>query len=183
MLQLDGGIPEFDDGFAGRPPSLAGAGLLEPVQRGTTLREQLELVRDLWGGVLPDELLARIDSAFEQYEREGWRPDFPSEPELEAYHPAAFLDAEYANFTVDTDWMPRTVLMAKSTYVWLAQLSRKYGHEITTLDRIPDAELDELASRGFSSLWLIGPVETLQGVTENQAALRPGPGCGVSLCY
>jgi len=155
LLQLDADIPEFDDGFAGRPPTLL-ARLLEPLQRGGTLREQLELLRDLWRSILPEDLLARIDSAFQQYEREGWRPDFPGEPELEAFDPAAFLDAEYANFTVDTDWMPRTVLMAKSTYVWLAQLSQKYRRDIRTLDQIPDEELNEMAGRGFSSLWLIG---------------------------
>jgi glycosidase len=52
--------------------------------------------------------------------------------------------------------MPRTVLMAKSTLVWLWQLSKKYERQITTLDAIPDEELDELARRGFTGLWLIG---------------------------
>ncbi len=155
LLQLDTDIPEFNDGFRGRPTTLL-ARLLEPLQRGSSLREQLELLRELWADILPEELLVRISSAFEQYEREGWRPDFPGEPELEPFNAMVFGDEEYANFTVDTDWMPRTVLMAKSTYVWLAQLSRKYSRDIRTLDQIPDEELNELASQGFSSLWLIG---------------------------
>ena len=52
--------------------------------------------------------------------------------------------------------MPRLVLLAKSTYVWLDQLSRRYGREIRTLDAIPDEELDAIARRGITGLWLIG---------------------------
>jgi glycosidase len=63
---------------------------------------------------------------------------------------------EYENFSPDVDWMPNTVLIAKSTYVWLAQLSREYGRNISRLDQIPDEELDTLARRGLNSLWLIG---------------------------
>jgi glycosidase len=63
---------------------------------------------------------------------------------------------EYEHFSPDQDWMPRTVLIAKSTYVWLHQLSRMYGREITRLDQIPDEELATLAARGLNALWLIG---------------------------
>ncbi len=52
--------------------------------------------------------------------------------------------------------MPEAVLIAKSTYVWLAQLSRQYGRHIGRLDEIPDEELATLAHRGLNSLWLIG---------------------------
>ncbi|MCI0478413.1 MAG: alpha-amylase, partial [Anaerolineales bacterium] len=63
---------------------------------------------------------------------------------------------EYERFSRDLDWMPRLVLIAKSTYVWLDQLSKKYRRAITRLDQIPDEELDRLARHGFSGLWLIG---------------------------
>jgi len=63
---------------------------------------------------------------------------------------------EYEKFSADVDWMPTTVLVAKSTYVWLAQLSRKYSRAIDRLDQIPDEDLDALARRGLNSLWLIG---------------------------
>ena len=53
-------------------------------------------------------------------------------------------------------WMPGAVLIAKSTYVWLAQLSRQYGRHIGRLDEIPDEQLALLAARGINSLWLIG---------------------------
>jgi hypothetical protein len=52
--------------------------------------------------------------------------------------------------------MPRLVLLAKNSYVWLEQLSRKYQRWIKTLDQIPDEELDVLKNRGFTGLWLIG---------------------------
>ena len=52
--------------------------------------------------------------------------------------------------------MPRVVLIAKSTYVWLDQLSRIHGRDIRTLDSIPDEEFDKLASWGVTGLWLIG---------------------------
>ena len=63
---------------------------------------------------------------------------------------------EPERFSQDLDWMPNLVLMAKNTYVWLDQLSRKYQRAITRLDQIPDEELDTLARWGFTGLWLIG---------------------------
>ena len=65
-------------------------------------------------------------------------------------------DAEPERFSADVEWMPRVVLMAKSTYVWLDQLSRQYGRDIRTLDAVPDEELDRLARFGITGLWLIG---------------------------
>jgi hypothetical protein len=65
-------------------------------------------------------------------------------------------DYEYEAFSPDVDWMPRTVMIAKSTYVWLDQLSKQYQRNIYRLDHIPDEELDVLARRGFNALWLIG---------------------------
>lgn len=65
-------------------------------------------------------------------------------------------DVEYERFSPDLDWMPNVVMIAKSTYVWLAQLSRQYGRAIERLDQIPDEELQQLAARGMNALWLIG---------------------------
>jgi glycosidase len=73
-------------------------------------------------------------------------------PSFEVTNPAV----EYEKFSPDTAWMPNTVLIAKSTYVWLAQLSRQHGRHIHRLDQIPDEELATLAARGLNSLWLIG---------------------------
>ncbi len=63
---------------------------------------------------------------------------------------------EYEAFSADQAWMPTVVLMAKSTYVWLEQLSKKYLRHIHRLDQIPDEELRLLADRGITGLWLIG---------------------------
>lgn len=63
---------------------------------------------------------------------------------------------EYEAFSADQAWMPNVVLIAKSTYVWLEQLSKKYGRHIHRLDHIPDDELKLLADRGITGLWLIG---------------------------
>jgi len=84
---------------------------------------------------------------------------------------------EYEKFSQDTAWMPTAVLIAKSTYVWLAQLSKQYGRAITRLDEIPDEALEELARRGLNSLWLIGIWErsraskTIKQLCGNQDAV------------
>jgi len=63
---------------------------------------------------------------------------------------------EVVRFSEDKAWMPRLVLIAKNSYVWLDQLSRKYQRPITHLDQVPDEELDQLARWGITGLWLIG---------------------------
>ncbi len=63
---------------------------------------------------------------------------------------------EYEAFSADQAWMPTVVLIAKNTYVWLEQLSKKYGRHIYRLDQIPDEELQLLVDRGITGLWLIG---------------------------
>ncbi len=63
---------------------------------------------------------------------------------------------EPERFSTDLDWMPRLVLIAKNIFVWLDQLSKQYQRRISRLDEIPDEELDALARRGITGLWLIG---------------------------
>ncbi len=63
---------------------------------------------------------------------------------------------EYEAFSPDQAWMPTVVMIAKSTYVWLEQLSKKYKWHIHRLDHIPSEEFELLASRGINALWLIG---------------------------
>ncbi|HSW60321.1 MAG TPA: alpha-amylase family glycosyl hydrolase [bacterium] len=65
-------------------------------------------------------------------------------------------DVETENFSVDSSWMPRVVMIAKNVFVWLDQLSKTYASSISTLDKIPDDELKSLAKSGFTGLWLIG---------------------------
>jgi hypothetical protein len=63
---------------------------------------------------------------------------------------------EYEAFSPDQAWMPTVVMIAKSTYVWLEQLSKKYQRHIHRLDQIPGEEFGVLADRGINALWLIG---------------------------
>ena len=65
-------------------------------------------------------------------------------------------EQEEERFSPDADWMPRTVMIAKSTLVWMEQLARRYAREVTRLDHVPDEELDRLAAFGINALWLIG---------------------------
>lgn len=143
-----------------------------------SLADQLELILKLWRPLVKDELVKLLRTAGEILREEElaiWQQFHPpsenaAASEREAARrghrggPVAGADVpvfaeiahEYEKFSPDTQWMPNTVLIAKSTFVWLAQLSRFYGREIRTLDQIPDAELETLARRGMNALWLIG---------------------------
>jgi glycosidase len=118
-----------------------------------SLTGQLEYMRKRWG-VLLGKFIARLLTGLDVIKEEE-KPSFFGPGPSEAYT-YGYLENEYERFSPDQEWMPRTVLIAKSTLVWLYQMSRKYGREITRLDQIPDEELDELARRGFTGLWLIG---------------------------
>jgi hypothetical protein len=65
--------------------------------------------------------------------------------------------------------MPSVVLIAKSTYVWLDQLSRAYGRPIRTLDAIPDEELDTLVGWGVT-----GPGSSALAPEASEAIWRRG---------
>ena len=170
-----------------------------------SLSEQLALIRKLWrpllgdsmdrllmmgGEVLHEEELAiwmqfnpdaaRARAAAEEAARrrresgtQQW-PSIVSESQVPTFGDPA---NEYEKFSPDTAWMPNTVLIAKSTYVWLAQLSKQYGRHIHRLDQIPEEELATLAHRGINSLWLIGVWErsraskTIKQLCGNQDAV------------
>lgn len=123
-----------------------------------SLLGQLEYIRKHWGMLL-SKFMARLLMSLDVISEEN-KPSFfgPGPTEVLTF---AGLD-EYERFSPDQEWMPRTVLMAKSTLVWLFQLSQKYERQITRLDQIPDEEIDELARRGFTGLWLIGLWERSQ---------------------
>ncbi|MCL1931665.1 MAG: alpha-amylase family glycosyl hydrolase [Treponema sp.] len=126
--------------------------LRSPALASDTLAGQLEYMRTHWG-LLIGKFTARMLIGLDIIKEEE-KPSFfgPGPSEVLSYNG---LD-EYERFSPDQEWMPRTVLIAKSSLVWLFQLSQKYGREINRLDQIPDEELDELARRGFTGLWLIG---------------------------
>lgn len=88
---------------------------------------------------------------------------------------------EYEAFSLDQAWMPTVVMMAKSTYVWLEQLSRKYGRHIHKLDQIPDEELRLMADRGMTALWLIGLWE--RSIASQRIKHLRGQGDAVASAY
>jgi glycosidase len=114
---------------------------------------QLEYILMSWGPLLGKYLYRLLSSL--DFIREEEKPlFFGPGPSLVPLYEIGLGEPE--RFSPDKDWMPRVVLLAKNTHVWLDQLSRKYQRPITRLDHIPDEELDILARRGFTGLWLIG---------------------------
>lgn len=126
--------------------------LRAPARRSPhSLSGQLEFIRERWSSLLGQylyRLLGGLDLIAEE-ERAWFLGPGPSR----VYQ---FEDREYERFSPDQEWMPNVVLLAKNIYVWLNQLSKKYQQSISRLDQIPDEELDTLAQRGFTGLWLIG---------------------------
>ncbi len=174
--QVTAQMPEY---FATRPlvplPGAKSMSLLDllraPALRSPrSLSDQLEIIRQLWKPLLGESLERFLLMAAEvlreeelaiwaQFNPPGTRrgpqqwPSPAGSPQVPSFDNLAH---EYERFSPDMAWMPGAVLIAKSTYVWLAQLSRKYGRHIGRLDEIPDEDLATLAARGINSLWLIG---------------------------
>jgi len=150
-----------------------------------SLAGQVGFIREQWHGLLPPDLLEEVLISFDillEEERAwgggGGEPGMPPVMEFGRGGTGAtgaggngsghgfggdgssvfggYDYPEYEQFSADADWMSNVVLMAKMVYVWLHQLSKQYHRPIDRLDQIPDAELDRLATRGFTGLWLIG---------------------------
>lgn len=149
------GMVSFFETVAG--PGSQGESLVEMLSAPArvspaSLAGQIEYIVQRWGDLLGEafvqRLLRGLDFIREEMRRFGTGGEalvleFGGEP-------------EYERFSPDREWMPRLVLIAKNAYVWLDQLSKKYQRDISHLDQVPDEELDILARRGFSGLWLIG---------------------------
>lgn len=133
--------------------------LLEPVRRAPhSLEDQLRLLIDRWSAVLGD-FIYRLLTAMDILAEDGRTTPGAFVTGIKGETPVISFDStlyEYENFTADKEWMPNVVMIAKNAYVWLDQLSKEYKKEITTLDQVPDAELDKLARWGMTGLWLIG---------------------------
>jgi glycosidase len=193
--QITNGLRDF---FATRPPlgpkklnlidMLRAPALASP----DSLSGQLAYIAEHWAELIGDHLSKLLlaidvlkeedvaiwmrfhpaDAATRQNRRFGWDEDQHSEA-------PTFVGAteEAERFSQDQEWMPTTVLIAKSTYVWLEQLSRYYGRHIHRLDQIPDEELRRLAEHGINALWLIGVWErstasqTIKQLCGNQEAV------------
>jgi glycosidase len=158
------------EGFLGTRPGLGGSGTtLFEFLRGPfraapgSLAAQLEFVRGAWGWLVGD-LVERMSLAFDlRHEEARWLAARAAAARGERWGGGEATAPDYAGgdteeerFSTDADWMPRTVMIAKSTLVWLDQLARRYGREVRHLDHVPDQELDRLAAFGVNALWLIG---------------------------
>jgi len=119
-----------------------------------SLSGQLDFIKGTWTlllGKYVHHLLSSLDLIKEEE-----KPVFfgPGPAKILEYDGPDMLEEE--RFSPDRDWMPHLVLLAKNAYVWLDQLSKEYQRPITSLDQVPDEELDKLARWGFTGLWLIG---------------------------
>lgn len=167
--------------FAERPETGMGRGSLLDLLRAPmeaapdSLSGQLAWIRQNWSRFLGEDFrkVLLATGILKEEEVALW---MQFHPPSERWHHAAFemgkgqyevpvydrgastraIDPEYERFSPDVHWMPNVVMIAKSTYVWLAQLSKKHRRAIERLDQIPDDELETLARRGMNALWLIG---------------------------
>jgi len=123
-----------------------------------SLSAQLEFLLNRWGVILGEnfvlKILRGIDFVKEDAIRGRFAGGFAGNVPVLTFTGHDYT--EYERFSPDKDWMPRLVLLAKNSYVWLDQLSKKYQRAITHLDQIPDEELELLQQRGITGLWLIG---------------------------
>jgi glycosidase len=137
--------------------------LLEPLRRHPhDLAKQLGFVRERWGVALGHEFVAFVgrlqgvlaEAREAEVRRQAGPGPAPAPSDVRAG--IAVGGGEVERFSRDDDWMPRVVMIAKSTHVWLDQLTRSYAVPIARLDDVPDAEFAALAERGVNALWLIG---------------------------
>ncbi|NCB01496.1 MAG: alpha-amylase [Spirochaetia bacterium] len=120
-----------------------------------SLVDQIQYILNHWGSIIPLALKKALLHAIDVVKEEN-TPRFSGGPGPAQTTTYDGMEHEYEAFSVDEDWMPHVVMIAKSALVWLDQLSKTYGYQINTLDKIPDKELDLLRDRGFNGLWLIG---------------------------
>ena len=148
-----------------------------------SLEGQLQYIVDKWGHLLDQKFVARIargmDFLREEVIRQRGHGEFKPDVPLQTFGGGEYR--EYERYSPDTEWMPRLVLIAKNSYVWLEQLSRKHQRWIKTLDQIPDEELDLLRDRGFTGLWLIGLWERSRA--SRRIKQRMGDSDGVASAY
>ncbi len=157
--------------------------LLAPQRREpTSLAGQLRLAAELWTPYLASapHLAERLLRAVDLLEEEGKRaPAVPGPPPPPPEHAHGADDAGAPRYSPDRAWMPEVALVAKSTYVWLAQLSRAYGVRVGRLDEVPEAALAALRDDGFNALWLIGVWERSRA-SRNLKRARGQPDAGAS---
>ncbi|MFA5468197.1 MAG: alpha-amylase family glycosyl hydrolase, partial [Sphaerochaetaceae bacterium] len=131
--------------------------LLQPAQEHpNSLSDQINYILYYWKTFLPENLRFLLLRALDYLREEGkirFGDGGGGTPQVYTFSGG---EHEYEAYSADKNWMPNVVMLAKSTLVWLDQLSKTYNYPIQRLDEIPDYELDMISERGFTSLWLIG---------------------------
>ena len=134
---------------------------------------QLDWILANWSDFLPESLRTQLLRAKDLHEEETRFRGFggPGPVHTNPFplgNPSILggIDDPAIRFSDDQDWMRRLVMVAKHTYVWLDQLSRRYNRPIHTLDGVPDEELEQLAQSGVTGIWLIGIWERSRGSQE-----------------
>ncbi|NWF65368.1 MAG: alpha-amylase [Chloroflexi bacterium] len=159
LLEFFSNQPGLDGSGSGKAETLAEI-LRGPIESSPdSLEGQLQYILQKWGYLLGEEFSLRLLRGMDYLREDVIRKRGPIDTlpqEIQVPTFTGYDYTEYESYSQDQEWMPRLVLMAKNTYVWLDQLSKKYQREIKRLNEIPDEELDLLAQRGFTGLWLIG---------------------------
>ena len=137
-----------------------------------SLPGQLEYIRKHWSDMLGDYLfqLLRSLDLIEEEEKAIFTGAGPA-----VVYDFSGLYIEEDRFSPDKDWMPSVVLLAKNTYVWLDQLSKKYRRQINRLDQIPGEELETLAEVGiyrFMADWSLGEKSSIENDQANEGKSR-----------
>lgn len=139
-------LPGFDESLAEL--------MLEVARRHPdSLLDQLDYVARKFKDVLGSDLLAnllRTRDLLAEASKFGGHTG-PTRSEVYEFNPY-----EVERFSPDAEWMPNCVIIARNTFVWLHQLSKRYGRQIERLDQIPDQEFETLSKNGINGLWLIG---------------------------
>ena len=110
-----------------------------------SLEAQLRFIKEKWGLILSAQFLDKILGGMDLLEEENKQFFGGGAPApVPFYQPTgsggdlSYGSYESERFTADLEWMPKVVILAKNTYVWLDQLSKKYHRSITRLDQIPE---------------------------------------------
>jgi len=158
-------LSAFEDSFSSQSEhTIGGASLLALLRAPSTahpssIYAQLEYIRQNWGSLLGEDLLNDLLRALDRINEES-KPSWvvpDKSGNLFSFSLASYkTDSDTVHFSKDLDWMPNVILLAKNTFVWMDQLSKKYHREIHHLDQIPDQELKFLSDWGITGLWLIG---------------------------
>ncbi|MBK9207398.1 MAG: hypothetical protein IPL71_03455 [Anaerolineales bacterium] len=121
--------PGFGSGEAGLGETLTEL-LQAPIKASPdSLEGQLRFIIEKWGYLLGEtfsiHVLRGLDYLREDIIRTGHGPIDSQKAETHVPTFGGHEYAEYERYSMDKEWMPRLVLLAKNTYVWLAQLSKK----------------------------------------------------------